>query len=64
MISLKDRFATIGESMTINRLDNGYVFEANGRNHDREYASVKIVCTNVSEVYDLIEEANDMTLDK
>ena len=63
-MKLSDKLATINESININRMDNGYVVEASGRNHEREYTSVKIVCSNVTEVYDLIEEANNMVLDK
>ena len=49
----------VDETVTIQMYDNGFLFEVSGRDHDDDWANVKILCNTLEEVTDLIKEAVD-----
>jgi hypothetical protein len=62
-MKIEDKLAKVGESMTINMYDNGFVFEISGKNDEDDWDSVKIVCSTVEEVCVLIKEATKLPKD-
>jgi len=60
---LADKLVKINESFTIYRYDNGYMFEAGGRNKKSDYVNAKILCSTLDEVVALVREAGEMDLD-
>ena len=60
---LVDKLSKINESVTIYRYDNGYMFEAGGRNRKGDYVTAKILCSSLEEVLGLVQEAHDIELD-
>ena len=62
-MKIEDKLAKVGESMTINMYDNGFVFEISGKNDDDDWDSVKIVCSTVEEVCSLVKEATQLPKD-
>ena len=59
---IKDKLTKSDDSITINKLDNGYMVEVSGRNVVDEWASAKIVVLTLNEVFQLLEEYSDMEL--
>jgi broad-specificity NMP kinase len=57
------KLAKVNESITINRYDNGWMVELNGRNKKEEWTSAKILCNTESEMLDVIKEWNTMEID-
>jgi len=60
---LGDKLAKINESFTVHQYDNGYMFEASGRNKQGDYVTAKIMCSTMDEIALLLREAGDMDLD-
>ena len=51
----------INESFCVYMYDNGFMVEISGRNDDDDYVTSKILCTNIEEVVDLVQQAASMT---
>lgn len=62
-MQIKDKLTKIGDSFSVNMYDNGFMFEASGRNEDSDWASVKILCNTLDELVKLIEEASTLERD-
>lgn len=62
-MKIEDKLAKIGDSFTVNMYDNGFMFEASGRNEDGDWASTKILCTTLDDLVQLIKEASAMERD-
>ena len=56
-MKLSDKISKVGDSLTINMYDNGYMVEVSGRNSDDDWKTVKILCTTLNEVYEVISDA-------
>jgi hypothetical protein len=52
---LESKLTKSDESFTINIYDNGYMIEVGGRNEEDDWSSAKILCSNIQEIYDVIE---------
>jgi hypothetical protein len=63
MSKLANKLTKVSESITITMYDNGFLFDANGRNAEDEWAQTKIVCNNLDEVITLLTEAASMERD-
>jgi len=59
-MKIADKLKKINDSLTINLYDNGYMVEVTGRDYDDDYTQVKIVCSSVEEINDVIAEAVEM----
>ena len=57
---ISDKLVKINDNLTVNILDNGYFVEIGGRDEDDIWISVKLMCSNLNEVNDLIKEASEM----
>ena len=63
-MKLSDKLRKVSEDITVRMLDNGFVVEASGRNHDDDWANAKLIVSTVDEVYALIGEAAEMERDE
>ena len=52
-----DKLIKVNESFTINMYDNGYMIEVNGRDHDDEWKTAKIIVGTDDELLALVKEA-------
>ena len=59
-MKVSDKLKKINDSITVNLYDNGYMVEVNGRDYDDDYTQVKIVCTNLAEIAEILSEVNEM----
>jgi hypothetical protein len=60
---LGDKLTKINESYSVYRYDNGFMFEAGGRNKKGDYVTAKILCNSLDDVLALTREAGEMDLD-
>ena len=58
-----DKLEKVNDSFTINRYDNGFMVEVNGRDNDNDWKTVKVVVNSQSDLFDLIDEYNKKELD-
>lgn len=56
-MKLSDKLSKVGDSLTINMYDNGYMIEVSGRDADDDWKTAKIMCSTLEEVYAVIKEA-------
>jgi hypothetical protein len=57
---ISNKLKKADDSLTINKLDNGYMVEVSGRDEEDDWASAKILVLTLQEVFDLLEEYADM----
>ena len=57
---IKNKLAKADDSLTINKLDNGYVVEVSGRDEQDEWATAKILVPTLEGLLELLEEYSDM----
>lgn len=57
---ISDKLVKVGDSVTVYMYDNGYMMEISGRNSKEDWASAKIMCSNIDEVTALLKEASEM----
>ena len=56
-MKLSAKLSKVGDSLTVNMYDNGYMVEVSGRNDDGDWATAKILCPTLDEVTAVIKEA-------
>ena len=54
---LSDKLNKVGDSLTVNMYDNGYMVEVSGRDEDGDWATAKILCPTLDDVTAVIKEA-------
>ena len=57
MAKISDKLVKISDSFTIYIYDNGYMLEISGRDSDSDYKTAKILCSTISELLELVEQA-------
>jgi hypothetical protein len=62
-MSKLSKLAKISESYTIYRYDNGFRFEANGRDKNEDWKNVNLIIADEAELLEVIKEANAMERD-
>jgi hypothetical protein len=62
-MKIENKLTKISDSFTVNMYDNGFMFEASGRDSENDWASVKILCNSLDELVQLIKEASAMERD-
>jgi hypothetical protein len=62
-MSKLSKLTKINESYTIYRYDNGFRFEANGRDAENDWKSVNLIIADEAELLEVIKEANAMEKD-
>lgn len=58
-----NKLAKVNDSFTINRYDNGWMMEVNGKDSDGDWKTSKVMCQSEDELIKLIKEYNSMELD-
>lgn len=58
-----DKLTKVGESFTVYRYENGYMFEVTGRDKKDDWKTLKIICNTEPDVIELIKEYNTKDLD-
>lgn len=58
-----NKLTKVSDSFTINRYENGWMLEVNGRDKKEDWKTIKVVCNTQDELFDLIKEYNSMDLD-
>ena len=56
-MKLSDKLSKVGDSLTVNMYDNGYMVEVSGRDEDGDWATAKIICPTLDDVTAVIKEA-------
>ena len=62
-MKIENKLDKISDSFTVNMYDNGFMFEASGRNSEGDWTSAKILCNTLDELVNLIKEASAMERD-
>jgi len=62
-MSLKEKLSKVHSSITIERADNGWIFEVSGRDQQDDYKNIKILVNTSDTLYSLIQEHNEMEID-
>lgn len=57
---LSDKLTKIGDSLTVNLYDNGFMVEVSGKDLKDDWSTAKILCANISDVVALLTEAAEM----
>lgn len=63
MTSKLSKLEKVGESFTVNRYDNGFMVEVNGRDSDGDWKTCKILCNTETDLFEVIRDAITMKLD-
>ena len=58
-----NKLASVNESFTVNRYDNGFMIEVGGRDNDNDCKNCKVLCSSEEELFAVIKEALSMKLD-
>lgn len=53
----------VSEAFTVNRYDNGFMIEVQGRDSKDDWKTSKILCSSEAELFDVIKEILSMELD-
>ena len=59
-MKISDKLMKVDETVTIQMYDNGYLFEISGRDHDDDWANVKILCNSMDDINRLLKEASSI----
>ena len=54
----------IGEQVSINIYDNGYMVEVSGKDAEGDWKTVKVVCSSTSELLELVKQYISMERDE
>ena len=57
---IQNKLTKADDSLTINKLDNGYMLEVSGRDEQDEWATAKILVPTLEDLQELLEEYSDM----
>lgn len=57
---LSDKLTHINENFTVYMYDNGFMFEAGGKDDDENWKTAKIMVTTIDELIALVREATEM----
>lgn len=60
---IADKLLKVDDSFSVTMVDNGFVFEIPGRDHDEEWSRVKFIVPTVKELLILIQEAAELPRD-
>ena len=62
-MKIVDKLVKVDESISIQKYDNGYMFEVSGRNKKEEWTSVRIITSSLDELFVLIKEFSELPKD-
>lgn len=59
-MKLADKLTKVGDSLTVNMYDNGYMVEVSGRNKEDDWATAKVLCNTFDELVAVVKDATQM----
>lgn len=54
---ISDKLSKVGDTFSVTMYDNGFMFDVSGRNADGDWASARLICSNLDDLVTLIMEA-------
>lgn len=63
MSKMLGKLAKVSDSFTVNRYDNGFMFEVSGRDDENDWKTAKILCNTEDDLLTVIQEYNEMPTD-
>lgn len=60
---ISDKLVKVNESFSVYMYDNGFMVEVSGRDKKEEWASVKLLVSDLTELSNLIKEITEMERD-
>lgn len=63
MAKMLTKLAKVSDSFSVNRYDNGFMFEVSGRDSENDWKTSKVLCNTQADLLAVIQEYNDMDLD-
>lgn len=63
MAKMLSKLAKVSDSFSVNRYDNGFMFEVSGRDSENDWKSAKILCNTEADLIAVIQEYNQMPID-
>jgi hypothetical protein len=54
------KIKTVDDSFTVHMYDNGFMIEISGRNLNDDWATSKILCNTIDELFEIIGEVSEM----
>ena len=60
---ISDKLTKVGECINVYFYDNAYMVEANGRDKNDDWSSIKLVCKDLDEVQKLLLEIESLPRD-
>ena len=62
-MKLKEKLDKVNDNFSVYMYDNGFMLEISGRSEDGEWSTAKILCKDMDQLIDLINEAAAMERD-
>lgn len=62
-MKVSEKLTKVDTSVTVYLYDNGYMVEIGGKDHEDDWATARIMCTDLKEVNAVIEEVSQMPRD-
>jgi hypothetical protein len=56
------KLVKVNDSFDVNRYDNGWMVQINGRDKEDDYKTMKVICNTEDELIDLIKAYNELDL--
>jgi hypothetical protein len=56
-MKISDKLKKVDMRFTVEMYDNGYLIDVSGRNHSDDYSNARIMCKDVDELLELVQEA-------
>lgn len=63
-MKISDKLKKVDMRFTVEMYDNGYLIEVSGRNHSDDYSSARIMCKDVDELLELVQETTNAERDE
>lgn len=58
-----DKLEKVGECVNVYFYDNAYMVEVNGRDKNEDWCNVKLVCRDLNEVQNVLDEVDSLPKD-
>lgn len=62
-MKISDKLAKVNDTFEVTKYDNGYKVEVRGRDSSEDWATVNILCSELAQVADRLEEWDNMEQD-
>jgi hypothetical protein len=62
-MNVSEKLSKVSDNYTVNMYDNGFMIEISGRNNDNDWATAKILCSDLETVIQIVQEIATMARD-